>query len=102
VFILLPPRRTRPAGLDSSSGKSSLSRQRRFRAAAGSARTPAPSGPAWPRWRGGYGRASYELNPGCNYDCEHCYFRLKKFAGLSWPERERLLRGSAALRRVGQ
>jgi hypothetical protein len=21
----------------------------------------------------GYGRASYELNLGCNYDCEHCY-----------------------------
>jgi hypothetical protein len=30
---------------------------------------------------------------GCNYDCEHGYLRLKKFAGLSWPERERLLRG---------
>jgi hypothetical protein len=21
----------------------------------------------------GFGRASYELNLGCNYDCEHCY-----------------------------
>jgi hypothetical protein len=21
----------------------------------------------------GYGRATYELNLGCNYDCEHCY-----------------------------
>ncbi|WP_237703142.1 radical SAM protein [Candidatus Protofrankia datiscae] len=39
----------------------------------------------------GYGRASYELNLGCNYDCEHCYLGLKKFEGLSWPERERLL-----------
>lgn len=39
----------------------------------------------------GYGRASYELNLGCNYDCEHCYLGLKQFAGLSWPERERLL-----------
>ncbi|MFI5745250.1 radical SAM protein [Streptomyces sp. NPDC051644] len=39
----------------------------------------------------GYGRASYELNLGCNYDCEHCYLGLKQFAGLEWPERERLL-----------
>ncbi|MGW7355036.1 radical SAM protein [Streptomyces sp. NPDC054784] len=39
----------------------------------------------------GYGRASYELNLGCNYDCEHCYLGLKEFAGLGWPERERLL-----------
>jgi MoaA/NifB/PqqE/SkfB family radical SAM enzyme len=39
----------------------------------------------------GYGRASYELNLGCNYDCEHCYLGLKKFEGLEWPERERLL-----------
>lgn len=39
----------------------------------------------------GYGRASYELNLGCNYDCEHCYLGLKTFSGLSWPERERLL-----------
>jgi organic radical activating enzyme len=39
----------------------------------------------------GYGKASYELNLGCNYDCEHCYLGLKKFDGLDWPERERLL-----------
>jgi MoaA/NifB/PqqE/SkfB family radical SAM enzyme len=39
----------------------------------------------------GYARASYELNLGCNYDCEHCYLGLKRFEGLSWPERERLL-----------
>jgi hypothetical protein len=38
-----------------------------------------------------FGRASYELNLGCNYDCEHCYLGLKKFAGLSWPERAGLL-----------
>ncbi|WP_405777263.1 radical SAM protein [Streptomyces sp. NBC_00859] len=38
----------------------------------------------------GYGRASYELNLGGNYDCEHCYLGLKQFAGLGWPERERL------------
>jgi MoaA/NifB/PqqE/SkfB family radical SAM enzyme len=46
-------------------------------------RTPSPHG---------YGRASYELNLGCNYDCEHCYLGLKRFEGLPWPERERLLR----------
>ncbi|KWW98535.1 Radical SAM domain protein [Carbonactinospora thermoautotrophica] len=45
-------------------------------------RTPSPYG---------YGRASYELNLGCNYDCEHCYLGLKRFEGLSWPDRERLL-----------
>ncbi|WP_433189759.1 radical SAM protein [Actinoallomurus sp. CA-150999] len=39
----------------------------------------------------GYGRASYELNLGCNYDCEHCYLGRKKFEGLEWPDRERLL-----------
>ncbi len=39
----------------------------------------------------GYGKATYELNLGCNYDCEHCYLGLKKFEGLGWPERERLL-----------
>lgn len=39
----------------------------------------------------GFGRASYELNLGCNYDCEHCYLARKRFEGLSWPDRERLL-----------
>jgi hypothetical protein len=31
----------------------------------------------------GYGRASDELNLGCNYDCEHCYLGLKRFEGMS-------------------
>ncbi|MGH3862100.1 radical SAM protein [Actinokineospora sp.] len=39
----------------------------------------------------GYGRASYELNLGCNYDCEHCYLGQKKFEGLGWRDREALL-----------
>jgi uncharacterized Fe-S cluster-containing radical SAM superfamily protein len=39
----------------------------------------------------GYGRASYELNMGCNYDCKHCYLGLKQFAGLDWPAREKIL-----------
>ncbi|MGH8903965.1 MAG: radical SAM protein [Egibacteraceae bacterium] len=44
-----------------------------------------------PRSPFGFGRASYELNLGCNYDCEHCYLGLKRFEGLDWPQRERLL-----------
>jgi hypothetical protein len=39
----------------------------------------------------GYARASYELNLGCNYDCEHCYLGEKQFAGMDWSGRERLL-----------
>jgi len=39
----------------------------------------------------GYARASYEVNLGCNYDCEHCYLGEKAFAGMDWPGRERLL-----------
>lgn len=39
----------------------------------------------------GYSRASYELNLGCNYDCEHCYLGQKRFEGLDWPDRQRLL-----------
>ncbi|MEU6261749.1 radical SAM protein [Saccharopolyspora shandongensis] len=39
----------------------------------------------------GYARASYELNLGCNYDCEHCYLGEKLWAGLKWPDRQRLL-----------
>jgi organic radical activating enzyme len=38
-----------------------------------------------------FGRASYELNLGCNYDCEHCYLGLKQFSGLPWEDREKLL-----------
>jgi MoaA/NifB/PqqE/SkfB family radical SAM enzyme len=39
----------------------------------------------------GYGRASYEVNLGCNYACEHCYLGLKEFSGLEWDARVRLL-----------
>ncbi len=38
----------------------------------------------------GYARASYELNLGCNYDCEHCYLGEKLFEGMEWDGRERL------------
>jgi hypothetical protein len=39
----------------------------------------------------GYSRASYELNLGCNWDCEHCYLGLKQFRGLPWDQRVALL-----------
>jgi MoaA/NifB/PqqE/SkfB family radical SAM enzyme len=39
----------------------------------------------------GYGRASWEINLGCNYACSHCYLGLKEFAGLPWDEKARLL-----------
>ncbi|MCD0453240.1 radical SAM protein [Actinocorallia sp. API 0066] len=40
----------------------------------------------------GYGRASWELNLGCNYDCPHCYLGVKKFEGLEMEDRVKLLR----------
>jgi MoaA/NifB/PqqE/SkfB family radical SAM enzyme len=40
----------------------------------------------------GYGRASWELNLGCDYDCEHCYLGKKRFAGLDWDGKQTLLR----------
>ena len=46
----------------------------------------------------GYARASYEVNLGCNYDCEHCYLGEKMFAGMDWPGRERLLQGDGRRR----
>lgn len=39
----------------------------------------------------GYGRASYEINLGCDYDCEHCYLGEKRFAGLDLEGKRRLL-----------
>lgn len=39
----------------------------------------------------GYGRASYELNLGCNYNCDMCYLGLKEFKGLPWEAREKIL-----------
>ncbi|GAA3145083.1 hypothetical protein GCM10010466_40230 [Planomonospora alba] len=39
----------------------------------------------------GFVRATYELNLGCNYDCEHCYLGLKRFEGMTWPERQKML-----------
>jgi Radical SAM superfamily len=39
----------------------------------------------------GYGKASWEINLGCNYGCSHCYLGLKQFSGLAWPDKSRLL-----------
>jgi hypothetical protein len=38
-----------------------------------------------------YSRASWEINLGCNYACEHCYLGLKQFEGLNWRDKTRLL-----------
>ncbi|MET8697801.1 radical SAM protein [Kitasatospora sp. NPDC004723] len=48
----------------------------------------------------GYGRASWEINKGCDYDCEHCYLGLKNFEGLAWDDKVKMLnavRDSGAL-----
>jgi MoaA/NifB/PqqE/SkfB family radical SAM enzyme len=39
----------------------------------------------------GYARASWEINKGCDYDCEHCYLGLKKFEALDWERKVQLL-----------
>lgn len=39
-----------------------------------------------------YGRATYEINKGCNFNCEHCYLAERKFEGLPWDGKVRLLR----------
>ncbi|WP_405893651.1 radical SAM protein [Streptomyces sp. NBC_00104] len=39
----------------------------------------------------GFGRASWEINLGCDYDCEFCYLGEKKFEGLPWDGKRRLL-----------
>lgn len=39
----------------------------------------------------GYGRASFEINLGCDYDCEHCFLGEKRFAGLDLEGKRTLL-----------
>ncbi|GHE32087.1 radical SAM protein [Streptomyces capitiformicae] len=39
----------------------------------------------------GMARASYEINKGCDYDCPHCYLGLKRFEGMPWDDKVRLL-----------
>ncbi|OON70424.1 radical SAM protein [Streptomyces tsukubensis] len=38
-----------------------------------------------------YSRATWEINKGCNFNCEHCYLAERKFEGLPREEKERLL-----------
>lgn len=39
----------------------------------------------------GYGKASWEINLGCDYDCDFCYLGEKRFEGLPWEDKVRLL-----------
>jgi MoaA/NifB/PqqE/SkfB family radical SAM enzyme len=41
---------------------------------------------------GGFSRASWEINLGCNWACEHCYLGLKRFEGLPGESKAQLLR----------
>ncbi|MET7637678.1 radical SAM protein [Streptomyces sp. NPDC005438] len=38
-----------------------------------------------------YSRATWEINKGCNFNCEHCYLAERKFEGLPREEKDRLL-----------
>ncbi|MGW7542229.1 radical SAM protein [Streptomyces sp. NPDC054770] len=38
-----------------------------------------------------YNRASWEINKGCNFNCEHCYLAERKFEGLPWKEKQELI-----------
>jgi MoaA/NifB/PqqE/SkfB family radical SAM enzyme len=46
---------------------------------------PRPAGPVV------YSRASWEINKGCNFSCEHCYLEQRPFAGLILPDKLRLI-----------
>ena len=46
---------------------------------------PRPTGPVV------YSRASWEINKGCNFSCEHCYLEQRPFAGLGLPDKLRLI-----------
>jgi MoaA/NifB/PqqE/SkfB family radical SAM enzyme len=38
-----------------------------------------------------YSRASWEINKGCNFSCEHCYLEQRPFAGLALADKLRLI-----------
>lgn len=40
----------------------------------------------------GYAKASWEINLGCDYDCEFCSLGEKRFEGLDWTGKQQLLR----------
>lgn len=39
----------------------------------------------------GFGKASWEINLGCNFGCKHCYLGVKEFSGLPLDQKFRLL-----------
>ncbi|MER8009681.1 radical SAM protein [Streptomyces sp. NPDC094149] len=39
----------------------------------------------------GYAKASWEINLGCDHDCGFCYLGEKRFEGLQWDDKVRLL-----------
>ncbi|MFH9852155.1 radical SAM protein [Streptomyces althioticus] len=39
----------------------------------------------------GYAKASWEINLGCDHDCGFCYLGEKRFEGLDWDDKTRLL-----------
>ncbi|MFC9818034.1 radical SAM protein [Streptomyces virginiae] len=39
-----------------------------------------------------HSRGTWEINLGCDYDCEHCYLGEKRFEGLTRPRKKHLLR----------
>ncbi|MDQ0761949.1 radical SAM protein [Streptomyces canus] len=43
------------------------------------------------RSRFGFGRASWEINLGCDADCGFCYLGEKRFEGLGWADKTRML-----------
>lgn len=38
-----------------------------------------------------YSRATWEINKGCNFSCEHCYLEQRPFAGLGLDDKLRML-----------
>ena len=38
-----------------------------------------------------YSRATYEINLGCNFSCEHCYLEQRPFEGLALAEKLRMI-----------
>jgi MoaA/NifB/PqqE/SkfB family radical SAM enzyme len=38
-----------------------------------------------------YSRATYEINKGCNFSCEHCYLEQRPFEGLPLPDKLKMI-----------
>ncbi|NGO77753.1 radical SAM protein [Streptomyces sp. YC504] len=39
----------------------------------------------------GYSRATWEINKGCNFDCEHCFLAQREFEGMTWEQKTQLI-----------